>query len=78
MSSKECGVRIICEDGSVMYDRRLCEKPVSYYLDRLEDTNRSLDEVKHDMAMLLTRLNIDLDVDELIDNALKKVKNHDQ
>ena len=75
MSSKECGVKIICENGQVMYDRRLCEKPVAYHMSRLENQNRSFEEIKHDIAIRWKELNIDLDIDELIENALKKVKN---
>ena len=51
MSSKECGVKIICEDGQVMYDRRLCEKPVAYHMARLKNQNRSFEEIKHDISI---------------------------
>ena len=57
-----------------MYDRRSCEKPVAYHMARLKKQNRSFEEIKQDPAALFKELNIDLDVDELIENALKKQK----
>lgn len=34
MSLKECGVKFVCDDKSPLYDRRLCEKPISYHREK--------------------------------------------
>ena len=54
MSSKECGIKLVSEDMPPLYDRRLCEKPISYHREKSKQRIRgkSKSEIRNEFIKL--------------------------
>lgn len=58
MSFKECGIKFICEGESPIYDRRLCEKPISYHREKSKERTKgkTKEEIRRDFIKLCNNL----------------------